>query len=1159
MKKFLLSLCVTMLAFVGAWAQGEVQLTPAPAGTVVMDLNDPAKEFSVRSTMVDAIPYNVTTTVVYADTDAPASDILEWAWNGNKTFKITPKALTPSVATLKIKVVGPGYAPWWTTTQYSDPFQLVIDDKTLVKSFTVSDQNVQVGKDNTISVLVSPSTAVFQTPTVADNDANVSVAYANEGGKTNYSKLIVTVPNDATLGSTAKITLTPKEGSPAEAQTFTVTVVKQELPVNEAMPKSTIHVGELCDNMLGIDDSYGLTKDVDYTVSYTAVGTNANGEALVEFDTNGDIHGVHAGVATLTFTFTPTETAAASEYQAWSRSMNVLVVPGETELNLNVTQSVFEQGTGGTATLIYGFSADGYTGVPCTDFTLQFDTEGTATGVTLGTADVDLQKWDIIVGTDAPAEQFALVVKLIPNNPDDYKPATAKAAILVKNSAAKATISVDANGVYTVNIPSPGAFGESQDDPVSNGYAELVGDATLDGLKAAQNIKVTGLLANSDVRELTRLIGKAPDYVPSEHPGDPFRSSLDMGEAQMTEAITTVGYSCSLLESNGNCLSNLKSLVLPRPAVGVENGTVLPANFNKFFTNLYNNGANILESLVIPEGWTETKGGFSSYNGGGASTFGHLTTLKLPNTLAKIGAYSFSGLNVKTLYMPKFIERIDVGAFNVSPSLMDVYFTGHAPSYVHKDAFGGDTQMCNNTVDDTGLAAQGPGPSITRYEYRDEQVLACILHYPKEYKSEYIDETRIYRQIPEDQTYSKGYNIYIPEGWSQSFIDQVKEKVTTATSKSSLSLTQDLGVKDKTYGNAFVWPSQSQMTTGYGIAQAGYLWNTQPMDPATQYNPSATYENGLVDKRGLYQFIVGMGNAPDDPHEWKFKYEQDKWYTISLPFDMTPAQIKKVFGDKTQVCRFSEVKRETPDEGTKVLKLIFKNSVMEEGDGRPEDIIYYYDDLGGISDTPVEKAGIRHHHPYMIKPSGEVDAEDATIKYNPVTGERSFYGYESVPGSLEEETVGGAIDPYYSGMLFYYFRPNMMQAAIKKNSYVLTKDKTTPTIHKFVFYKGKKNSETGLYEDGGTQVANSGYVQLNHGESDLAAFFAETIYTPASKSLFGVDGDDDSATEIEKVVIVCGDDVDEDAKVYTIGGQLVNGNSLPAGLYIKNGKKFIVK
>ena len=62
-------------------------------------------------------------------------------------------------------------------------------------------------------------------------------------------------------------------------------------------------------------------------------------------------------------------------------------------------------------------------------------------------------------------------------------------------------------------------------------------------------------------------------------------------------------------------------------------------------------------------------------------------------------------------------------------------------------------------------------------------------------------------------------------------------------------------------------------------------------------------------------------------------------------------------------------------------------------------------------------------------------------------------------------------------------------------------------------------------------------------------------------SLFGEDVfDDNGTTSIDKVEIVAGEDSQE---IYNISGQLVSTNGtfvgLPKGIYVKGGKKFVVK
>lgn len=1017
-----------------------------------------------------------------------------------------------------------------------------IVDPVSVSSIALDAATYTVAKDKTTKA----------TATVLPVDAS-DLAVVWSSGNEEVFKVVDGVITGVARGTA---TLTAKSRM-NESILATATVnVTEELPVTGEQPKSTFGVGETYTSQLTIA---GMTKGTDYDVTYESDNTG-----VLSVTNDGELTAIAKGTANITVTFEPKNTETAKNYTTWTRTMKVAVKEAIYGISIAATPTTLNVGTAGTVTISsenVTLNNAATTKVKNTDYTVVYSLENASDDISINEA-----TGAVSVPTTAPVQQFTIVATLEPveAQKNDYKGAVGKAAVLVENASAQVTISVDADGVYTVNVPSPGAFGGLSEAPT----VVLGTGASLDGLYTATSVKVTGLLANSDVKELVNLLARKD----GSNKLTTNCEILDMGGAQMTEAVTKTDNGaqpkCDWLDiDNGKSLFKVQNLTLPRPAVGVTGGTILPANTLTLVTNWYTLSTNELTSLTIPEGWTETESGFSGYHGGTETTLQKLTSLSLPNTLENIGAYSFSDLRVKVLYMPNKLQRIDQYAFSPCRNLQDVYFTGPAPSFVHKDAFAGETQMCNNTVDDNQL--QGVlDPVITRYEYHKLDVYACILHYPNEYEEDYIDTSRKYKVIPVDQPYSKGNstggNTYDLPGWTADRISAInptsdEDAATLAT------LQQDYGVKDKTYGYDFIWPSQSQMATGYLIARAGYKWTGEALDTGNQYDPSATYENGGVDKRGLYEFIVGMGNAPKNQEEWPFKFQQDLWYTIALPFDMSIESIKRVFGENTQVCRFSKVVRDVSDPKDKVLRLEFRNSVLQEEDNRDKNITYTENVLnpdGTTTSTTFDQEGIRHHHPYMIKPSGYVNDTDPSIKFNASTGERVYSGFQSVSGVLQEDKVTAVLkdrETIASGNMDYHFRPILMKGTLKKNSYVLTKK--SETVHQFYFYKGHMGEHG--YEDGGTATANTAYVQLDHGMEDFNDFFSDTPVQATSKvrfaSFFGDFIDEDEATKIDRIEIVCGDDEIGNDKIYTISGVQVSGNSLTPGLYIKNGKKFIVK
>ncbi len=80
------------------------------------------------------------------------------------------------------------------------------------------------------------------------------------------------------------------------------------------------------------------------------------------------------------------------------------------------------------------------------------------------------------------------------------------------------------------------------------------------------------------------------------------------------------------------------------------------------------------------------------------------------------------------------------------------------------------------------------------------------------------------------------------------------------------------------------------------------------------------------------------------------------------------------------------------------------------------------------------------------------------------------------------------------------------------------------------------------------------------GVNDAETFFGISSGTQQSAPRFtSVFGDDEEVTAIEDVEDVVKTKVLNDGKVYSISGQVMNSEILPAGVYVKNGRKFIVK
>lgn len=127
---------------------------------------------------------------------------------------------------------------------------------------------------------------------------------------------------------------------------------------------------------------------------------------------------------------------------------------------------------------------------------------------------------------------------------------------------------------------------------------------------------------------------------------------------------------------------------------------------------------------------------------------------------------------------------------------------------------------------------------------------------------------------------------------------------------------------------------------------------------------------------------------------------------------------------------------------------------------------------------------------------------------------------------------------------------DIKKVTVPQYSYIYAKKKKTPNAQ-FWFYTGKEM----------LWGANKCVVQAtarDGGLSDFNTYFGGNGSARAKElSFFGTD---DEVTGIENVEIIAGNENDTQI-VYNLNGQVVNGNlnSLQKGIYIKNGKKFMVK
>ena len=234
-----------------------------------------------------------------------------------------------------------------------------------------------------------------------------------------------------------------------------------------------------------------------------------------------------------------------------------------------------------------------------------------------------------------------------------------------------------------------------------------------------------------------------------------------------------------------------------------------------------------------------------------------------------------------------------------------------------------------------------------------------------------------------------------------------------------------------------------------------------------------------------------------------------KWYTMCLPFDMTAQQLKSAYGSKVEVVEFSDVEVVTKPNNDKIVTLKFKQPVTET----------------------------KAHHPYMIHPSLHKGTQEG-VKTTIVGIKKQEEKQESLDAQKVVKTADGVT---YTFIGNYDKNKHLQQYSY----YYYSGD--DETRYKNGFYKW-------IASNSGTWTPYTACVLMN---KDNGANAKPSI----SYYLESIDG---QTTAIDTLPVMPAVRDMQQVKVYTITGQLVqqgiiNLKALPQGVYIVNGKKYIVR
>ena len=599
-----------------------------------------------------------------------------------------------------------------------------------------------------------------------------------------------------------------------------------------------------------------------------------------------------------------------------------------------------------------------------------------------------------------------------------------------------------------------------------------------------------------------------------------------------------------------------------------------------------------------------------------------LTSISFPENLDKIDDGAFYGLNITNLVfneklrfignsafaltseqtetvlmIPASVKYIGPFAFNFR-QYQDVYFQGtKAPlmpvgkAIFHSNwgegtAFSAHTLMGNSGFDPSSgnLRDDAKGEGFANREnYKNGRVYFCIMHYPSSTSDEdakdFTDTSRTYETCPEGGTWDYA-NTPLAVG-KEGADPEFKNGMLNAP---YIGTKVDYGYQDTYLGRQYIWPSQSQWVRSYIVNSYGYNW-----DGVTKYRSNLTEEDYATLKEagfvvgtgegqytedelckiahmGTRRFVLVNGDSKSTP-EYKITMKPGQWWTLCVPFNMTKKQVLDTFGADTQLCLFNKVTRDLGVNGKNKIVLYFTQDVLKhstknaDGTKMKDANGMWSADIATAQDNVADDDVVLWaHESYMIKPyNGEQSNQDAVFVVK---------NYEAVEGNPLPTVVQSATtvqSRQASETKEYRFVGNYLgnenaratKVTIPQYSYVYANTKSDP-VYKFRFYTGNTS----------TWKPNKSLVQTNDrngGRDDYNNFFGIDKSTPlpaGSKqaSVFGGENFDET-TGIEDVTIVAG--TDTLTPVFNLEGKMVSSNGdaagLPAGIYVKNGQKFMVK
>lgn len=655
-------------------------------------------------------------------------------------------------------------------------------------------------------------------------------------------------------------------------------------------------------------------------------------------------------------------------------------------------------------------------------------------------------------------------------------------------------------------------------------------------------------------------------------------ASTQTGALNLCGQLTSIDFSDARFAENTDCNPAFAGLI----SSGTLSEVLLPTdkNFKEIGPYALNNMGSAIKTLTIPGNVQILDAGFLKLN----SQIHNIKTTKTDTNgngsyasdmIIDNGDWSFT--------LPAGLTQIHKEAFAGDDWIHDVYSLNPVAPKCDRDAFGSYTYTGNNGFDATN------GVNEKAY-IKDNANSYAVLHYPstvdEENLKKYTDPTRVYTL--EDNTHAtdaEGNLLHWPSQteWNHAYITAYTGYTWEAWDKSKTKWTfSDCKETTNTDGTVTVAPDVSSVVTD----------NTK------------TYDQ---DYTGWHQFVLANAmnskKDMDDPVRNFSRFKQNDWYSICVPYNIKKSDLQRLFGvtadeaNETRTVTLANGKTVdvpatglypdvvtltavTRDASSNTVTLTFSKNLIE----KDIEISTTGGDATYKNYTDDDPIIIAEGHPYLIRPympAGKkgfstekytTNLEDYTDATHPhiVASEGSNLRIPYTGHVIEaRDAQGNALSDWK-----YRFGGAYTTHPLPQYSYYLSHSKSAKK-NKWFYLEGNKERTWNPYSAIiAANVKDTHFIpssdEAKEGKLPNVTFAGVSDDFPTTKAKqyimkieSGTTTGIQSVHQDDPVVYVDGHAylTDPNVRIYKINGQYVGHRleDLPEGIYIINGKKYLIK